>query len=56
MTATKDSMPAYNNTFAIGWISYSLDSLVVAERSVLRVNIYAKKPAHCKSVKRYMLF
>jgi len=56
MTATKDSMPAYNNTFAIGWISQSLDSFVVAERSVLRIKIYAKKPAHCKSVKRYMLF
>ena len=56
MTAAKDRMPAYNNTIAIDWISYSLDSLVVAERSVLRINIYAKKPAHCKSVKRYMLF
>jgi hypothetical protein len=56
MTATKDRMPAYNNTIAIGGISYSVDSLVVAERSVLRINIYAKKPTYCKSAKRYMLF
>lgn len=41
-----------NITFAIGGVSYSADSLVVAESFVLRINICAEKPAHRKSVKR----
>ena len=42
-----------NSTFAIGGVSCSADSFVVAETSVLRTNICAEKPAHRKSAKRY---
>ena len=45
-----------NSTFAIGGVSCSADSLVVAESSVLRINICAKNPAHRKSAKRYVAF
>ena len=45
--------PTANSTFAIGGVSCSADSLVVAENSVLRINICAVKPAHRKSAKRY---
>jgi hypothetical protein len=44
---------AYNSTFAIGGVSCSADSLVVAESFVLRINISGKNPAHRKSAKRY---
>jgi hypothetical protein len=43
----------HNSTFAIGGVSCSADSFVVAESSVLRINICGKKPAHRKSAKRY---
>ncbi len=43
---------ATNRTFAIGGFLCSADSFVVAESSVLRINICAKKPAHQKSAKR----
>ena len=43
----------HNSTFAIGGVSCSADSLVVAESFVLRINICAEKPAHRKSAKRY---
>ena len=43
----------HNSTFAIGGVSCSLDSFVVAESFVLRINICAEKPAHRKSAKRY---
>lgn len=45
-----------NSTFAIGGVSCSADSFVVAESSVLRTNISAENPAHRKSAKRYKLF
>ena len=45
--------PAYNSTFAIGGVSCSADSLVVAEIFVLRMNFCAKNPAHRKSANRY---
>ena len=45
-------MPAYNSTFAIGGVSCSTDTFVVAESLVLRINICGKKPAHRKSAKR----
>jgi hypothetical protein len=45
-----------NSTFAIGGVSCSADSFVVAESSVLRMNICAEKPAHRKSAKRYSTF
>ncbi len=47
---------AYNSTFAIDGVSYSVDSFVVIVSSVLRINICVKKPAHRKSAKRYPLF
>ncbi|MCB9309489.1 MAG: hypothetical protein H6567_05465 [Lewinellaceae bacterium] len=43
----------YNSTFAIGGVSCSADTFVVAESSVVRMNIYAEKPAHRKSANRY---
>jgi hypothetical protein len=42
----------YNSTFAIGGVSCSADSLVVAESSVLCIKFSGKKPAHRKSAKR----
>ena len=45
-------MPAANSTFAIGGVSYSADSVVVAESSVLRTNFCAEKPAHRQSENR----
>jgi len=44
--------PAPNSTFAIGGVSFSADSLVVAEGSVLRIKFSGKNPAHRKSAKR----
>ena len=55
-TTEMTRMPAHNSTFAIGGVSCSADSLVVAESSVLRMNICAEKPAHRKSANRYAQF
>jgi len=44
-----------NSRFAIGGVSCSVDSFVVTESSVLRMNICAEKPAHRKSAKSYQL-
>jgi len=44
-----------NSTFAIGGVSCSADSFVVAESSVLRMNICGKKPAHRKSANRQVV-
>jgi hypothetical protein len=38
-----------NSTFAIGGVSCSADSFVVAKSFVLRINIIGKNPAHRKS-------
>jgi hypothetical protein len=46
-------MAAGNSTFAIGGVSCSADSLVVAESFVLRIKFSGKNPAHRKSAKRY---
>ena len=43
----------HNSTFAIGGVSCSADSLVVAESFVLRTKFSGKNPAHRKSAKRY---
>ena len=43
---------AGNSTFAIGGVSCSADSFVVAESSVLRTGICGEKHAHRKSAKR----
>jgi hypothetical protein len=48
-----NSRAAGNSTFAIGGVSFSVDSFVVAESFVLRINISGKNPAHRKSAKRY---
>ncbi|MFN9998792.1 MAG: hypothetical protein ACK52X_04130 [bacterium] len=47
-----DSRAAGNSTLAIGGVSSPLDSFVVAESSVLRINICGAKPAHRQSAKR----
>ena len=44
--------PSTNSTFAIGAVSCSLDSLMVAESFVLRIKFSGKNPAHRKSAKR----
>ncbi|MBL0303777.1 MAG: hypothetical protein IPQ23_19110 [Cytophagaceae bacterium] len=49
-------MPAANSTLAIGGVSSPLDSFVVAESSVLRINFCAEKLAHRQSAKRYLPF
>jgi hypothetical protein len=49
-----NSTAAANNTLAIGGVSCSADSFVVAESFVFRINICAEKPAHRKSAKRYV--
>ncbi len=45
---------AYNSTLTIGGVSCTADRFLVAERSVLRTNICAEKPAHRKSAKSYL--
>ena len=42
----------HNSTFAIGGVSCSAESLVVAESFVLRISISGKNPAHRQSVER----
>jgi len=51
---TTERSTGYNSTFAIGGAPCSADSFVVAESSVLRINICAEKIAHRKSAKRYL--
>lgn len=41
-----------NSTFAIGGVSCSADSLVVAESFLLRIKFSGKNPTHRKSAKR----
>jgi hypothetical protein len=48
-----DKKTATNSTLAIGGVSSPLDSFVVAESSVLRINICGEKPAHRQSANRY---
>jgi hypothetical protein len=48
-----ENKTAGNSTSAIGGVSSPLDSFVVAESSVLRINFCAIKPAHRQSAKRY---
>jgi hypothetical protein len=43
-----------HSTFAIGGVSCSAVTFVVAGNLLLRINICAKMPAHRKSAKRYM--
>jgi hypothetical protein len=49
----KTEKTAYNSTLAMGGISSPLDTFVVTESSVLRINFCAEKPAHRQSAKRY---
>jgi hypothetical protein len=51
-TALKTKTTTANSTFAIGGVTCSADSFVVAESSVLRINFSGKKPAHRKSANR----
>ncbi|SFB43726.1 hypothetical protein SAMN04489723_11072 [Algoriphagus aquimarinus] len=50
---TANRSPAANSTFAIGGVSCSADSSVVAESFVLRIKFSGKNPAHRKSANRY---
>ncbi len=43
---------AAGSTFAIGGVSCHADHFVVAESSVLRINICSDKPGHRKSANR----
>jgi hypothetical protein len=52
MVTETNKKSAANNTFEIGGVAYSADNFVVAESSVLPINICAEKPAHRKSAKR----
>ena len=49
-----DRITTANSTFAIAGVSCSAGSFVVAESSVIRINICAEKPAHSKAAKRYI--
>ena len=51
-TLRTERSPAGNSTFAIGGVSFSADSLVVAKSFVLRIKFSGKNPAHRKSAKR----
>ena len=51
MVDRKESRTA-NSTFAIGGVSFSADSFVVAESFVLRIKFSGKNPAHRKSANR----
>lgn len=42
----------YSSTLAISRVSFSSNSFVVTERSVLRMNFFAEKPANSKPAKR----
>ena len=44
--------PTANSTLAISGVPSPLESLVVAESSVLRTNFCAEKPAHRQSANR----
>ena len=48
----KSEGTVHNSTLAIGGVSSPLDSLELAESSVLRMNICAEKPANRQSAKR----
>ncbi|MCB0536455.1 MAG: hypothetical protein KDE33_02905 [Bacteroidetes bacterium] len=52
MTTHDRKSTGHNSTFAIGGVSCSADSLVVAESFVLHINISGKNPAHRKSANR----
>lgn len=47
---------AYNSTYTQGGVSSSADTFVVAESSVLRINICGKKPALRVAANRYPTF
>lgn len=47
-----DRRATANSTLAIGGVASPLDSFVVIESSVLRMNICAENPAHRQSAKR----
>jgi hypothetical protein len=53
---TYNRKTAHNSRLAIGGVSSPLDSFVVTESSVLRINFCAEKPAYRQSAKRYGAF
>jgi hypothetical protein len=54
-TLRTDRKTGHNSTFAIGGVSCSADSLVVAESVVLRMNICADKPRVRQAENRYSI-
>jgi len=49
MDEAEKKITGANSIFAIGGVSFSADSFVVAESSVLHINICTEKPAQRKS-------
>jgi hypothetical protein len=56
MTTMEDGMLLGSSIYPIGWVSDSASNFVVAESSVLRINIWAKMPPLRKTEKRYSAF
>ena len=56
LTLPTERKTGANSTFAIGGVSCSSDSFVVAQSFVLRINISGINPAHRKSAKRWQTF
>ncbi len=54
MDTTTTRRAAANSAFAIGGVSFSANSFMGKESSVLRINICAENPAHRKSVNRLL--
>ena len=55
-TFKDDEITAHNRTFAIGGVSCSADSLVVAKSFLLRIKFSGKNLVHRKSAERYRAF
>jgi hypothetical protein len=53
---TMERKTPYNNTFAIGGVSCSTESLELAESFLLRTKFSGKNPAHRKSAKSYATY
>jgi hypothetical protein len=50
---TRKIKTPHNSTFAIGGVSCTADSFVLAESFMLRIKFSGEKPAHRQSAKRY---
>jgi hypothetical protein len=50
---TRKIKTPHNSTFAIGGVSYTADSFMLAESFMLRIKFSGKKPAHRQASNRY---